>query len=50
VVDIGAGAGIPGMPLRIIDAGIEVTLIESKRKRVSFLKTVSESLGSRRAW
>ena len=45
VVDIGAGAGIPGMPLRIIDEGIGVTLIESKRKRVSFLKTVRRELG-----
>jgi 16S rRNA (guanine527-N7)-methyltransferase len=45
VVDIGAGAGIPGMPLRIIDEGIEITLIESKRKRVSFLKTVRRELG-----
>ena len=39
------GAGIPGMPLRIIDERIEVTLIESKRKRVSFLKTLRRELG-----
>ena len=45
VVDIGAGAGIPGVPLRIIDERIEVTLIESKRKRVSFLKTLRRELG-----
>jgi 16S rRNA (guanine527-N7)-methyltransferase len=45
VVDIGAGAGIPGIPLRIVDDGIEVTLIESKRKRVSFLKTLRRELG-----
>jgi 16S rRNA (guanine527-N7)-methyltransferase len=45
VVDIGAGAGIPGMPLRIIDERIEMTLIESKRKRVSFLKTLRRELG-----
>ena len=45
VVDIGAGAGIPGMPLRIVDDGIEVTLVESKRKRVSFLKTLRRELG-----
>ena len=45
VVDIGAGAGIPGMPLRIVDEGIAVTLVESKRKRVSFLKTVRRELG-----
>jgi 16S rRNA (guanine527-N7)-methyltransferase len=45
MVDIGAGAGIPGLPLRILDEAIEVTLIESKRKRVSFLKTVRRELG-----
>src|SRR5580765_6959886 len=45
VVDIGAGAGIPGMPLRIIDERIEVTLIESKRKRVSFLRTLRREIG-----
>jgi 16S rRNA (guanine527-N7)-methyltransferase len=45
MVDIGAGAGIPGMPLRIIDERIEVTLIEAKRKRVSFLRTVRRELG-----
>jgi 16S rRNA (guanine527-N7)-methyltransferase len=45
VVDIGAGAGIPSIPLRIIDEGVEVTLVESRRKRVSFLKTVRRELG-----
>jgi 16S rRNA (guanine527-N7)-methyltransferase len=49
VVDIGAGAGIPGMPLRIIDEGIEVTLIESKRKRVSFLRALRRELGLERS-
>ena len=44
VVDIGAGAGIPGMPLRIVEEEIKVTLIESKRKRVSFLKTLRREL------
>jgi len=33
------------MPLRIVEGGIEVTLIESKRKRVSFLKTLTRELG-----
>lgn len=45
VVDIGAGAGIPGMPIRIVDEGIELTLVESRRKRVSFLKAVTRELG-----
>jgi 16S rRNA (guanine527-N7)-methyltransferase len=37
MVDIGAGAGIPGLPLRLADPAIVVTLIEARRKRVSFL-------------
>lgn len=45
VVDIGAGAGIPGLPLRIVDAAIRLTLVESKRKRVSFLRAVQRELG-----
>jgi 16S rRNA (guanine527-N7)-methyltransferase len=36
-VDIGAGAGIPGLPLRLADPAIAVTLVEARRKRVSFL-------------
>jgi 16S rRNA (guanine527-N7)-methyltransferase len=45
LVDIGSGAGIPGLPLRIVDPGIEVTLIEARRKRVSFLSTVRREVG-----
>lgn len=45
VVDIGSGAGIPGLPLRIVDPEIALTLIESRQKRVSFLATVRRELG-----
>jgi len=45
VVDIGAGAGIPGLPLRLADLGIALTLVESRRKRVSFLRAVQRELG-----
>lgn len=44
LVDIGAGAGIPGVPLRLLDPRICLTLIESRRKRVSFLATVRREL------
>lgn len=44
VVDIGAGAGIPGLPLRLADPQIALTLIDSRRKRISFLLAVRREL------
>ena len=37
VLDIGAGAGIPGVPLLMVESGLSLTIIESRRKPVSFL-------------
>lgn len=44
VADLGAGAGIPGVPLAIVRPDLSVTLIESKRKRVSFLLALKREL------
>ena len=44
VVDIGAGAGIPGVPLRIADSEVSLTLVESRRKPVSFLHALVRDL------
>jgi 16S rRNA (guanine527-N7)-methyltransferase len=44
LLDIGAGAGVPGLPLRLVEPRIALTLIESRRKRVSFLRTVLREL------
>jgi 16S rRNA (guanine527-N7)-methyltransferase len=44
LLDIGAGAGIPGVPLHLVDPGIELVLMESRRKRVSFLSTLKREL------
>jgi 16S rRNA (guanine527-N7)-methyltransferase len=44
IVDIGAGSGIPGLPLRLVDPGIALTLVEAKRKRVSFLLAACREL------
>jgi 16S rRNA (guanine527-N7)-methyltransferase len=41
-VDIGAGAGVPGVPLRIIDPGIRLTLVEARRKKASFLLGIED--------
>src|SRR5262249_51633455 len=45
VADVGAGAGVPGVPLRIVDPGVRLTMIESRRKPVSFLHTLTRELG-----
>ena len=44
VADIGAGAGIPGVPIAIFRPEVSVTLIEAKRKKVSFLLTLVRDL------
>ncbi len=45
VADIGTGPGIPGVPLRIVRPQISLTLIESRRKQVSFLSSLLRELG-----
>ena len=44
VADIGAGAGVPGVPLRIVEPEMSLTLIESRRKPVSFLHALVRDL------
>lgn len=45
LVDIGSGAGFPGIPLKIVYPIISVTLIEVIHKKVQFLNTVIKELG-----
>ena len=45
VIDIGTGAGFPGIPLSIHDPSLNVTLLESVGKKVAFLKDARRSLG-----
>lgn len=42
--DIGAGAGLPGLPLKIIDPSINLTLIDAVKKKCDFMKEVARSL------
>ena len=44
VMDIGTGAGFPGIPLKIAFPDLKITLLDSLNKRVSFLKNVIENL------
>lgn len=45
VVDVGTGAGVPGVPLRILCPGAHMTLLDATGKRVEFLRGVCERLG-----
>ena len=44
LVDIGSGAGFPGIPVKIIRPQLEVVLVESQRKRANFLKAAIRSI------
>ena len=45
VIDIGTGAGFPGIPLKIMFPELEITLFDSLQKRLSFLDEVINRLG-----
>lgn len=44
VIDVGTGAGFPGIPLKIIKKDLNVTLLDSLEKRTKFLNEVIEKL------
>ena len=44
VIDIGTGAGFPGVPLKILCPDIKITLLDSLRKRIDFLNEVIAAL------
>ena len=44
IVDVGTGAGFPGIPLKIMREDIEVTLLDSLNKRIRFLEEVTQTL------
>lgn len=45
VVDVGTGAGFPGLPLRILEPSIHLTLLDSLGKRITFLQDLCDTLG-----
>jgi 16S rRNA (guanine527-N7)-methyltransferase len=44
IIDVGTGAGFPGIPLKIIYPGLKITLVESVGKKAGFCKHIIETL------
>jgi len=49
LLDLGSGAGLPGIPIKLVRPAISLTMIESRRRRASFLSTVIRELELERA-
>ena len=45
IIDVGTGAGFPGLVLKIVRDDLEVTLLDSLNKRITFLNDVIDKLG-----
>ena len=45
IIDLGTGAGIPGIPVKILRPEVPVVLLESRRKAADFLRSVINKLG-----
>ena len=45
VIDVGSGAGFPGLPMKIMRDDLNVCLLDSSAKRANFLKEVCDALG-----
>lgn len=45
VIDVGSGAGFPGIPLKILSPGLRLTLLDSQQKRVVFMEETCKKLG-----
>lgn len=45
LIDVGSGAGIPGIPLKILEPSLRLTLVEAKQRKSEFLHALLPELG-----
>ncbi len=45
LIDVGTGAGFPAVPVKLLREDLQVTLLDSLNKRITFLQAVSDTLG-----
>ena len=45
VIDVGCGAGLPGMPLRIAEPSVNLTLLDATGKKIAFLQECCDAMG-----
>lgn len=47
IIDVGTGAGFPGIPIAVMKSDVEITLLDSLNKRILFLENLSKELDLR---
>ncbi|KOA20302.1 ribosomal RNA small subunit methyltransferase G [Clostridium homopropionicum DSM 5847] len=45
VIDVGTGGGFPGIPMKIVKPELEMVLLDSLKKRINVLESISENIG-----
>ncbi len=50
LIDVGTGAGFPGVPMKIMRPDLSLTLLDSLQKRLTFLEQLSDRLGQENAF
>lgn len=49
ILDVGSGAGLPGIPLKILYPDLPITFVEPRQKRANFIKIATQRLGLKEA-